>query len=204
MAGRRLHGDICVARPAGSQSLALAHPLGRAQPAYTHKEAGLPAQVDLWLGDEIIAGPALASLDWTVGWMARDTRWKWASTAWLTRDGRRAGLNLSAEVYEDVTGAGRENALWLDGQVWPLSGVRFELPARPDEERWRIFSPGDDTVELRFQPQGARREALHLGLIVSSFVQPYGRFSGYVHPPGGPRLELDGAVGVVEDHHSRW
>ncbi len=201
---QRLRGQIVVDRPVASRCLALVHPVAPNQPAYTHKEAGLPAVVDLRFGDEAIVGPAVATIDWTVGWMSRETRWKWTSAAWLTPDGRRAGLNLSAQVYDDDAGHSRENAVWLDGQLWPLRGVRYDVPANPASEPWRIRSLGGDEVDLTFHPRGARSERLNVGLIVSEFVQPYGSFTGRIRAPNGPDLSLDGVFGVVEDHLSRW
>ncbi|MCO4763612.1 MAG: DUF2804 domain-containing protein [Myxococcales bacterium] len=205
----RLTGEVRIERPAGSQCLALAHEVALGQPAYTHKEAGLRAEVELQLGDERLAGTALATVDWTVGWMKRETRWKWASTCWTDPSwtgagGQGCGLNLSAEVYEDAAGHGLENAVWLGGKVYPLGGVRFDVPAQPDANQWHIRSMVGDEVDLTFTPHGARMEKLHLGLVVSDFVQPYGVFSGVLRPPGGAEQRIDGAFGVVEDHLSRW
>ncbi|MBC7171011.1 MAG: DUF2804 family protein, partial [Polyangiaceae bacterium] len=81
----------------------------------------------------------------------------------------------------------------------PLSGVRFTLPDDPRTQPWQIESRSGDEVDLRFMPLGARAQDLHLGLLRTRFVQPYGTFHGRVRDH-----RVDGAFGVVEDHDSLW
>ncbi len=199
-AERVLRGTMAVSR---AQALALVHTLPTGNPAYTEQEAGLQAELDLRLGDQPIAGAALATSDWTRSLAQRQTRWKWASLVARLPDGRRLGLNLSAEVYEDARGHGRENAVWIDGCVWPLGGVRFTVPADPARQAWHIHSATDDTVALRFEPMGARRQDVNFGAVSSWFIQPYGRFFGRLAVAGAV-VVVDGAVGVVEDHRALW
>lgn len=198
----------------GGEALALVHALPGGRPAYTHKEAGQRVVGGSWTWrDEGGAeqtwqagadGDAWATLDWTRSLALRHTRWNWASAATQLGDGRRFGLNLSAHVYDDARGHSRENALWLDGAVCPLGGVRFALPADPQRAPWRIHSLQGDGIDLVFTPYGARRQHLELGLVASRFVQPWGEFSGYLRTSEGERLQLDRVWGVVEDHHARW
>ena len=206
---QRLTGEVVVRRPPGTQCFALAHPVTPEQPAYTHKDAGLPARVDLTLTGkgsptERIVDEGVAAVDWTLGWMRRETTWKWASAAWRTAEGKIAGLNLSADVYEDDDGHGRENALWLDGRVFPLRGVRFQVPVDATSAPWRIRSIAGDEVNLTFTPRGAREERLNIQVVVSQFVQPYGTFSGHVRLADGRKMRVNNVFGVVEDHVSRW
>lgn len=182
-----------------AEALALLYQLPSGNPAYTHKEAGLPATGTLRLGEEELPATGLATLDWTRSVAQRRTTWKWASMATLLPDGRRLGLNLSTEVYGDA-----ENALWLDGEVVPLGAVRFELPSDPARERWRIQSVADDEVELFFTPLCVRSQHVDLGLIISDFTQPFGRFEGTLRPHGLAPLALHEACGVVESHLSVW
>jgi len=199
--GERLHGAFAFA-PA--EALALLHPLAPGRPAYTHKEAACPATGSLTWRGESLAADGLATIDWTRSLALRETSWKWASFAAMV-GGRRVGLNLSAEVYDDASGQSRENAVWLDGKVFVLGGVRFSVPPEPSAEPWTLRSMHDDAVDLRFQPLGARAQSLDLWLLRSRFVQPYGTFTGTVRPsPDLPALNVDGAFGVVEDHQSRW
>lgn len=199
LGGERLSGEIHI-EP--RESLAVAFPLAADRPAYTHKAGGLPARGALRLGGrELDFGDALATLDWTRSLARRHTRWKWASFAGRDAGGRTVGLNLSADVYDQPSGVSHENAAFVDGVTHSLGGVVFELPADPERERWRIRSP---ELELEFQPLGARKQRLNLGLIRSDFVQPYGTFRGELAPGGLAPLRVDGVFGVVENHDALW
>ncbi|MGE0709659.1 MAG: DUF2804 domain-containing protein [Planctomycetota bacterium] len=200
--GERLSGSLRVT--SGAESLALVHPLAPDRPAYTHKAAGLSARAELRWRGETHASDGLAALDWTRSVALRETRWKWASFAAPLPDGRAVGLNLSADVYVGASGESRENALWIDGRVHPLGGVRFELPADPAREPWRIRGQVPGELDLEFLPLGARAQRVDFKLIRSDFVQPYGRFRGSVRPPGAEAVSVEGAFGVVEDHVSLW
>ena len=63
-----------------------------------------------------------AAVDWSCGFMRRETAWNWASLAGVLADGRAVGLNLAAGVNE--TGM-TENALWLEGRCIKLGQARF-------------------------------------------------------------------------------
>jgi hypothetical protein len=117
----------------------------------------------------------------------------------VSADGRAIGLNLSADVYDDAAGDSVENALFVDGRVTRLPGVRFHVPERPRTDRWRITSREGDAIDLAFDPVGAREEHTHLGLVRADFVQPYGRFSGHVQDH-----DVTGCFGVVETHRAVW
>ena len=195
--GQTLRGGFRIEN--AQRSLALLHDLGGGRPAYTHKSAGLRATGNVQLGDEAIdLGDASGLTDWTRSLAARETRWKWASFSGLV-EGRRVGLNLSAEVYDDAAGNSRENALFVDGAVRPLGGVTFEIGREPGIDDWRIRSREGDEVSLDFRPLGARAQHLDLHVLRSHFVQPYGLFRGRV---GG--IAIDDVFGIVEDHRSVW
>ena len=199
---RRLHGAF---RMEAEDALALLHPLKPRRPAYTHKAAGMPVSGLLAFGgDEIPLAEGLGALDWTRSMALRDTRWKWASAAARAADGRRVGLNLSAEVYDDAEGNSRVNALWLDGTVIPRAGVDFRLPLEPASEPWQVMSRDDDSVALEFRPSGARAQKLDLAVVQSDFVQAFGTWHGRVAPPAAAPVDLDGAFGVAEEHYARW
>lgn len=182
------------------ESLAMLHRLGPRQVAYTHKAAGWPAWGHFELGIRRIGlDGGLAASDWTRSEASRVTKWKWASLSGFLRDGRSIGLNLSAEVYDDERGHSRENAVWIDGKVSALSGVRFSVPSDPRSERWVIRSIDTDEVDIEFEPLGAREDHTNLVLVRTDFVQPYGRFAGRVH-----EHDIAGCFGVVESHLSVW
>lgn len=188
------------ARIEARDSLAMLHPLGPRRVAYTHKAAGWPASGYFELGTRPIPlDGGLAASDWTRSQANRVTEWKWASLSGFLHDETSVGLNLSAQVYDDEKGHSVENALWVDGEVRPLSGVRFEVPSDPKTKRWFIRSIDTDEVDIEFEPVGAREEHTNFGLVRTEFVQPYGRFAGRVCG-----LDITGCFGVVEVHLSVW
>ena len=127
------------------------------------------------------------------------TKWKWASLSGVSAKGSAVGLNLSAEVYDDDRGHSVENAFFIDGEVRPLGGVRFGVPANPKTALWTIRSIDTDEVALEFQPAGAVEERMNFGVVRSDFVQPYGQFAGHVCGH-----DVTGCFGVVEKHLSLW
>jgi hypothetical protein len=188
------------ARVEARESLAMLHRLGPRRVAYTHKAAGWPASGELSLGgNPIVLDGGLAASDWTRSQANRVTEWKWVSVSGTLDDGTAVGLNLSAQVYEDERGHSVENALFVDGRVHPLSGVRFDVPSRPERDRWHIKSMEGNEVDLAFEPFGAREEHTNFGLVRTDFIQPYGRFVGTVCG-----RDFTGLFGVVETHLSVW
>ena len=183
------------------EGLGVVFPLAPGHLAYTHKDAGMLAELQLSLDGQPLPRHGLATLDWTRSAALRTTRWNWASSTGRLKDGRRFGLNLSAHVYDDAAGASVENALWLDGRLHMLDGVTFALPKSPASEVWHMRS---DAMNLAFSPLGAREQNVNLGLVRSRFVQPYGTFAGHVRLATGEELTIPPSFGVVEDHFAVW
>ncbi len=196
--GKALKGTVEIERGEG---FSLVYPLSPQRLAYTHKEAGMLADVRLTLDGHALPNQGLATLDWTRSAALRRTRWNWASTATRLKDGRRFGLNLSAHVYDDASGASMENTVWLDGKLQVLGGVTFSLPASPAAEVWHIRGDG---IDLAFSPSGTRQQNVNMGVIRSRFVEPYGHFAGNLRLPDGELLLIPPAFGVVEDHLAAW
>lgn len=142
---------------------------------------------------------ALASVDWSAGYMRRETFWNWASLACHLKDGRRLGFNLAAGVNE--TGVS-ENALWLDGKRHKVDMVLFEFDRFDKAGGWRLRS-NDGQLDLRFTPAGTRCEKQNKILVVSNFTQFFGTFSGTIKL-ADETIELDQAWGFTEDHYAKW
>lgn len=136
----------------------------------------------------------VASFDYSNGLLARDTAWRWASAHCP-----EVGFNLQAGYF-----GAQENALWLDGQLIPLAAARFDFDTKQPLLPWRLRTE-DGLLDLRFQPQGLRREDKNLLVAASRYVQPIGVFSGWVKASAdaAPR-PVNQLVGVTEDHQSRW
>lgn len=137
---------------------------------------------------------AVAALDASNGLLARNTAWRWASA-----HAPDLGFNLQQGYF-----GGQENVLWLDGRPIPLAGAQFEFNAAAPLEPWQIRTE-DGLLDLRFTPEGARAEDRDLWIAASHYVQPIGRFDGFVRASAeAPQREVRGLVGVTEDHRSRW
>jgi hypothetical protein len=161
----------------------------------TQKSPGLALAGEVRIGARRIdlAG-GVASIDYSNGLLARNTGWRWACAHSL-----ELGFNLQAGYF-----GANENALWLDGQIIPLGAAQFDFnPADPMAD-WHV-STDDGLLDLRFSPEGMRREDKNLIVAASHYVQPIGTFSGIVRvAPGAPAVAVKQLAGVTEDHRSRW
>lgn len=136
----------------------------------------------------------VASLDYSCGLLARETSWRWASA-----HAPGIGFNLQQGYF-----GAQENALWLDGRLYPLAAAHFQFdPAKP-HAGWEMHTE-DGLLQLHFTPAGVRAQNKNLGFAASRYLQPVGHFSGQVRPwPGAPWRSVQQLAGVTEDHFSRW
>jgi hypothetical protein len=171
----------------------------------THKAAGLPVEGTIRLsGTEHAIAPdrAVALLDWTHGFPAYRTSWRWAMGAGRAPDGRAVGFNACAG-YTDADAGLTENCVWCDGRLRRIGPVRFVVPRAATGEKWRIRSE-DGSLDLAFEPEAVRAADENFLVVASRYRQPVGRFSGWL--PVGPagRMEVWSITGVAEDHAARW
>lgn len=184
------------------QPLRLVCPAGYNGWVFTRKSAGVPVEGEVrwgqqvWRCDEQTRG----SIDWSCGFMRRETAWNWACLAGVTEQGVSVGLNLAAGVNE--TGM-TENALWLDGRCVKLGAARFEFDRYRPGADWRVTTE-DGLVDLSFVPAGTRKERLNAGVLASNFRQFVGTFRGTVRDEAGQSVPVDGLRGLMEDHYARW
>jgi hypothetical protein len=183
--------------------MVVVHPVAADRWLYTHKVFGLPAGGSVRCGRlqaEVPPGQALAGLDYNCGHRLYETTWNWAAAAGHAKDGTPIGFNLTRHRTDQA----QDCALWLDGRTVPLSEARFQYdPTHRTTAPWRIRDP-DGLCDLGFDPQGERSENIQLGLVVSQFHQPYGRFSGTLRDREGRGFELGDVYGVTEEHRARW
>lgn len=142
---------------------------------------------------------ALASVDWSAGYMRRETFWNWASLACYLPDGRRLGFNFAAGVNE--TGLS-ENILWLDGKAYKIDMLLFQFERYDKSSHWQLNS-NDGMIKLRFKPVGKRQDKQNKIIIVSNFTQFFGTFSGEIVLPN-EAIRLHEAWGLTEDHYAKW
>jgi hypothetical protein len=132
-------------------------------------------------------------LDYTRGLLPRETSWKWAIGSGRAKDGTPIGFNVVKEFNEEL-----ENVLWRDGEPYRLPSTELSLPGADGTGTGRLRSR-DSRIDLEFTPLGARSESIDLGLIASDYHQPIGLWSGTL-----AEMEINGIVGVCEDHYSKW
>lgn len=184
------------------QPLALCTRAGYQGWVYTQKTAARLCSGSLiWQQQhyDLQALATLASVDWTAGFMRRETSWNWASLSCFLADGRRLGLNLAAGVNE--TGF-TENALWLEDKLVKLGSSHFQFTRQDATAPW-VITTEDSQVNLRFVPANYRSEKVNLGFLASNFKQHMGRFYGEIRL-GDELLSLDGVWGLTEDHYAKW
>lgn len=169
---------------------------------FTQKSAAQPCRGSVQWGTstyDLADLGALGAVDWTAGFMRRETFWNWASLSCYLPDGRRLGFNFAAGVNE--TGF-TENALWLDGRLIKVDMVNFEFERYHPENAW-VLRSNDGVIDLKFKPAGQRKEKINALIIKSNFTQHFGQFFGSIHLPD-ETIELDGAWGFCEDHFAKW
>jgi hypothetical protein len=169
--------------------------LGAGRVNATHKSVGLvavgEARVDGRRWD--LAGSA--ALDHTSGLLHRETRWKWASAT-----GPGFGLNIVSGFNGPV-----ENIAWIGERMWSLGPISVDYDGGDPMRTWHFRSASGAAVEvdLRFEPEGARRANTNLLVAKSIYVQPIGAFYGVIRTPEGVHT-VDGVPGVTEDHVALW
>ena len=163
---------------------------GRSE-VWTRKQAGIAAEGTLSLdGGPARPVRALAVIDDTAGYHARETEWWWTAGVGERADGLAVAWNLVSGVNDPASGS--ERAVWLAG--------------RPAEAAPVSFAPNlssvmsDDECELRFEAESERSRRDNLLILASDYRAPFGTFSGVL--PGGVPLER--GLGVMEHHRARW
>jgi hypothetical protein len=149
---------------------------------------------------EISSPDYMGLMDWTTGFMRRDTYWEWAATATTLPDGRSFGLNLCCGVNETSF---TENAFWVAGVRTKVDTVNFEFDTCDLYRPWKITSY-DGRVNLVFTPECERGEAVNAMLIKSKFTQFMGTFDGTLKAGDGEVIEIKGLPGWAEDHYAKW
>ena len=138
-------------------------------------------------------------LDWTAGYMRRETCWNWAAIAATLPDGTTLGLNLSCGVNESGF---TENAFWINGNITKVDTINFIFNPENMQQEWQIRS-FDDKVDLIFKPEGQRGEKFSVLLVATKFTQLMGTFRGRLLTPDR-KIEINNCPGWVEDHYAKW
>ena len=168
---------------------------------FTQKSTALDFTGEIkWQGKIIDSSDMLASVDWSCGYMRRETFWLWGSLSCKTEDGTKIGFNLAAGVNET---SHTENGLWINNKLIKLDRAEFIFNRKNRQDTWQVVT-SDGHINLRFEPEGERKEKVNAGLIASNFTQLFGRFYGTIKDESGKEHLIDGATGFCEDHYAKW
>lgn len=168
---------------------------------YANKTAGLVLNGRICFKGETFDLKNLKALghhDFSCGFMRRETYWNWACLSGEAQ-GHRIGLNISCGVNETSF---TENCLWVDGKLIKVNLARFNFDQSDVLKPWHISSD-DGLVDLHFEPLGAHRERLQLGVVASNFKQVFGYFSGVLRLGTGD-INIVRMPGFVEDQYAKW
>ena len=139
---------------------------------------------------------SFASLDDTCGFLRPETAWFWLSCNFWDTENHRVGLNLASGVNESF---GNENCLWINGVLYPLTDVLFQLE---DDGSWSIRSL-DHRLNLTVSTGWRRYENLNLRLVGSQFSQWQAKISGTIQQDGTEIILLN-EYGLLEQHYAKW
>jgi Domain of unknown function (DUF2804), C-terminal len=158
---------------------------------WTCKQAGCAARGTLALD----GGPprsihALAVIDDTAGYHARQTEWWWTAGVGERPDGVALAWNLVAGVNDPPSGS--ERAVWVAGEPHEAAPVSFAS----DLSRVRC----EDGSQLGFLAEAERSRRDNLLIVRSHYRARFGSFSGTL--PGA--IPLARGRGVIEHHRARW
>lgn len=193
-------GELLVA--GGAPAVTVVAPVEGGLVNVTQKCGGLLALGSLEAGGKRFRlDGGVGGVDYTHGYLARRTAWRWAFAAGRLADGTPVGLNL-VEGFNESAPECNENGLWLGGRLFPLARARFEFDKNELLDAWRVTTV-DGAVDLRFRPYYVHREERDLRVVVSHFAQPIGLFEGTVRVDGHTHT-LSGVPGVTETQDMLW
>lgn len=164
------------------------------------------------IGQATINGKALeltpqncrAGIDWTLGYMTRETFWNWSSINTRLDGGDTLGLNLVCGVNDTSF---TENACWLNDTLFNMPLTVFDYDTQHVMNPWRIYSctqqPSATQVDLTFTPKNLRSDHTQVVFMASHFSQLMGTYSGTITLPERT-ITLDNVWGLAEDHYAKW
>ncbi|ENW80264.1 MULTISPECIES: DUF2804 domain-containing protein [unclassified Acinetobacter] len=197
------HGEVQLKARifcAGTDVLSLCSPTGINGWTYTQKQTTLAVEGFFISPDQQqieFNAHSLAALDDTCGFLRPETAWFWLSCQFRDANDRRIGLNLASGVNESF---GNENALWVDGRLYPLTDILFE---QQNENCWSIRSL-DERLNLLVETGWCRFENINLRLIGSQFNQWQAKVCGTIEHENVELVMLNQEYGLLEQHYAKW
>lgn len=149
---------------------------------------------------DVSSPDTMALIDWSAGFMRRQTCWNWAAAAATLPDGRTFGLNCASGVNE--TGF-TENAFWLDHERIKADTVNFVFDRKNLMNPWTVRS-FDKKIDLVFRPEIQREERTNALFAATRFNQITGSYHGTLITGSGETLRISDVPGYTEDHYILW
>jgi hypothetical protein len=187
----RLKEPLCVVTRSGHKGF-----------NYAHKEAGNFAEGKIhFKGTEWRLDPknTFAVLDYTAGYLPRETYWSWSCGAGTDRGGRRIGFNFVNGINET---AYTENCFWVDGALHKVNTADIRFDDLDHFKPWKIFTP-DKSVDLEFVPDGIHTESMNFFITKNKLYQGFGLYDGKIKAPGKTH-EIKSMFGFAEDNYIKW
>ncbi len=200
--GRRAEASVELLAAGAPPPLTVVAPVPGGIVNVTQKWGGLLAFGTLLAnGRRYLLDGGVGGMDYTHGYLARRTAWRWAFACGRLDDGAPVGMNL-VEGFNESHAHANENALWVRGQLFPLSRAHFEWNPDDPLDPWRVTTDGGE-VDLVFRPLALHREERDVLIAKSHFVQPVGLFEGTLRV-GGETHQVRGLPGVTEEQDVTW
>jgi hypothetical protein len=158
--------------------------------AWTRKQGGVRARGAVAIDGRLRPIDARAVIDDSAGYHERAVSWRWSAGVGAAEDGRSLAWNLVSGINDPPCDS--ERTIWVDGEATEVGPNTFA-----DDLVTVDFAEGGG---LRFTPEAERIRNENMGLVRSSYRQPFGTFTGAL--PGG--IELGHGFGVMEQHDVRW
>lgn len=170
--------------------------------AFTQKANLLPVKGQMKIGNthwNLDSG--LGSLDYSSGIYPRVVQWDWGFAQGHNQDGTAIGFNLAKG---NNLGGQLDNALWINGQLYPLKSVDFVFEKNNLMEPWKVKTE-DGLINLTFRPKGAHKEQTNLVLIKSQLSQIFGLYDGTIRDPAsGKEHTITNLPGICENQYAKW
>jgi hypothetical protein len=186
------------------QPLVIVSPVSENRPLYTHKAAA-PVEGKIIFGDtEVRLHPEkdVGLMDVQKTFYPYHTFWNWATFAGHDESGRFIAMNACQNFITDDERY-NENCTWVDGEISLLGAVRFEFDRSDLMKPWRVYAPTGG-LDVTFTPEGKRVGRTNIGVVMSDFNQPFGKYKGTMAGPGSSTVEVDGQFGLCEWHLARF
>lgn len=198
-----IRGEVVLTPPPGAESLVTHLPFRGKDGAFSSARRSpcyFAEGVIQFGASELVftRGTGWGVFDWGRGVRPHSDLRFWAVGSGQAGD-RHAAFSVGFSTAD--SGAGTENAFFIDGRLHKLDQVSFHIPAGRLEP-WR-FTSNDNRLEMSFTPHQERDETHQMFMYSLNRRQAFGSFSGRVILDSGEEFEFHHINGMTERRKSR-